>query len=527
MYKSYIDYKKFFEFLYKKPKNIYQETDIILSNSKSENKNEGNIYYTNEIRNIFNTKIFKRINKIFQLGTEIFIQNSLMHTRGEHSKGTYELTLELMMSLCQKEEIKELIEKKHYEKYVLAELIRALLHDIGHGPFSHTMETVCNLPKGFHEEIGKRMIAENEELKEALNKIYPNMPQLLREVEEKNFLGLNSLFEGQFDVDRADFITRDNFFAGRSPKDMVKIALELLQNVDIKKISVNGKNKIIPIFKGSQLQELETFLSCRFNNYKNLYYGNQGKLYEYIFKEFADCLLESNEDYDLKTFLQNNRNKKPEDIDLEEYIRYNDIEFFRGIMEVYENTENEKLKQLAKLCIPNKFMVPSIYYGLMTQENGNNEEEKTKIDTENEELIAKICKIDNEDIKELLEDNFKLISFNNEKDLEKFITKIKNVLKIESDEVLERYGILKSCSKNYLYKNKPGEEIYISDEEGKIYTYDKFPSRRKSLAKFANTIIILDCFKLKEFVTDEKDIKQVIYLFTQEQSQEQSQGQEQ
>ena len=41
MYKSYIDYKNFFEFLYKKPKNIYQETDIILSNSKSENKNEG------------------------------------------------------------------------------------------------------------------------------------------------------------------------------------------------------------------------------------------------------------------------------------------------------------------------------------------------------------------------------------------------------------------------------------------------------------------------------------------------------
>ena len=78
-----------------------------------------------------------------------------------------------------------------------------------------------------------------------------------------------------------------------------------------------------------------------------------------------------------------------------------------------------------------------------------------------------------------------------------------------------------------MYKNKPGEEIYISDEEGKIYTYDNFPSRRKSLAKFANTIIILDCFKLKEFVTDEKDIKQVIYLFTQEQSQEQSQGQEQ
>lgn len=61
------------------------------------------------------------------------------------------------------------------------------MHDIGHGPFSHTMETICNLPKGFHEDIGKRMINENEELKAKLNAVWPNLPEIMEEVEQRNF----------------------------------------------------------------------------------------------------------------------------------------------------------------------------------------------------------------------------------------------------------------------------------------------------------------------------------------------------
>lgn len=518
MYKTVEAYKRFFEFLYKKPKEIYQENDVILSTSKEQNAKEEKIYYTDEIKNIFDTQIFRRIDKIFQLGTEIFLEHSLIHTRGEHSKGTYARTLDFMMSLCQKENIRSLIEKNSYEKYVLAELVRALLHDIGHGPFSHTMETVCNLPKGFHEEIGKRMIEENEELVEVLNNIYSNMPQILKEVEDKNFLGLNSMFEGQFDVDRADFIPRDNYFAGKNHREMAQIVKELLESVDIKKINIDGKTKIVPVFPYNQLKNIEKFLSCRFYNYKNFYYSSQGKLYEYIFKEFANNLLECDEDYDLKTFLQNNINKKPEEIDLEEYIRFNDIEFFKGIVEVYKNTNNKRLKQLSKLCIPNKFMVPSIYYGLMASKEKSTNGQDTMMDEESEELLLQMCKIDRNDTKNMTANTFKILSFNSEQDLRNFIENIKKILSLEGQKSLENYGILQDCSKNYLYKNKPEEEIYISDEEGKVYAYDKYPGRTLNLEQFTNIIVVFDYLKLQEAVKDENLLKQIMNLFVQEES---------
>ena len=214
MYIGYNEVENFYRFLYEKPNLIMFESDHIISRNQGEYANDGVIYYTENIARLMRTQAFRRMSKIFQLGTKFLGDNNLKHSRAEHSKGTYARTLELCMHLLENKNIAGMVKKYHYEKYIVAELIRGLTHDIGHGPFSHTMETICNLPKGFHEDIGKRIIKEDEEINETLNGIWQDLPQLLDEVEERDFLGLNILFEGQIDVDRGDFLARDSWAYG-------------------------------------------------------------------------------------------------------------------------------------------------------------------------------------------------------------------------------------------------------------------------------------------------------------------------
>ena len=77
----------------------------------------------------------------------------------------------------------------------------------------------------------------------------------MEEVEKRNFLGLNSLFEGQVDVDRGDFGPRDSWAFGLDDVGSDEIT-DLLQNVTIRKTVIDGKGKLIPVFSGECLPEI-------------------------------------------------------------------------------------------------------------------------------------------------------------------------------------------------------------------------------------------------------------------------------
>ena len=165
----YRDIEKFFYEILGRHEFLNMQSDFTLMDTKS----KGYLFLPDSFNKLIHTNVVKRMSRILQTGTKIYKYPSMLHTRLEHSKGTYHRTLELMYTLYSNPKIHNLINEKGYQKYVIAELIRALLHDIGHGPFSHTLETVCSLPKGFHEDIGFRLIQEYPELKDALNNIFP------------------------------------------------------------------------------------------------------------------------------------------------------------------------------------------------------------------------------------------------------------------------------------------------------------------------------------------------------------------
>lgn len=471
MKKQYIhkDYEKFFNYIFEKPKYIMYESDIAFMDGTG----DGIIFYTKDIYDLLNTSAVKRLARIFQLGTKILSNEKLNHTRLEHSKGTYFRTLKMLMSICENSEIKMQIEDKKMQKYLVAELIRALLHDLGHGPFSHTLETVCRLPKGFHEVIGKRIIQEDEEVRNALEKIYPNLSKNIEEAEEKNFLGLNCLFEGQIDVDRADFVLRDLiFFGSTNDKEVKELIDELLSNIKLKQIEENGKKKIIPVFRRNQMNNIERFLKIRNESYRNIYYSDYGKRGEHIFRKFADELLETDEDYSLKDYIKSLYMAKPEDVDLKEYMKFDDIEYLRGIVEVYKNTKNERLKKLSLCCIPRNETLDYLYYGAMVSVEQLDDDGNVILSERDKKLFKDIIdireKVGNNDF---AEESFETIKCKNKEELDAYISKIKKITGIEQDEDLDKIGIFFDISRNSTYKNKKGEEIYLEGEDGKVYEY--------------------------------------------------------
>jgi HD superfamily phosphohydrolase len=146
---------------------------------------------------------FQRLNRIKQLGLSSTVYPGAQHTRLQHSLGAMHLMGEAITQLRQ---------EGHEITHDEAEGVRAciLLHDIGHGPFSHTLEH--SLVNGVsHEEISLLMMQKiNTELEGKLDMalaIFTNQYP-------KKFL--HQLVSGQLDMDRLDYLSRDSFFSGVS-----------------------------------------------------------------------------------------------------------------------------------------------------------------------------------------------------------------------------------------------------------------------------------------------------------------------
>lgn len=458
----------FFTEMLGRPEPMLCELDIAMHDTNG----RGLIHYPESFNRVIETKAVKRMARIFQLGTKIYTRDNVIHTRLEHSKGTYYRTLELLMNLCEDQKVKDLIINNNYQKYILAMLARALLHDVGHGPFSHTMETVCNLPKGFHEDIGRRLINEDPELRAALEGICPHMPELLNEVVERDFLGLNRLFEGQSDVDRGDFLPRDSFFADANFSENSRAVAELFSHVSIEKVCMDGKKSMIaPVFSEDQIGNLDTFFMNRFENYKNIYYAHEAISYDYVFKTFAEKLTQSSEDYRLKTFLLHNMNKKPEEIDLQEYISFNDVEYLKGIVEVLDKTQDPCLRKFAIMSLPPKEKILDFYYGLMISP------EQVRDYKDNDFFMRLEYLPDSESE---YRQNCLVLHDCSRKNIQSVTEKIKSALGV-SDENLEDLGIFTWKNTVSTYKKKSGEETFVKGADGEVYEYSVHPERRTPL----------------------------------------------
>lgn len=145
---------------------------------------------------------FQRLRRIKQLGLTEFVYPGALHTRFHHALGAVHLMSQAIDTLRSKN-----IDISEEEAEAVS--IAILLHDIGHGPFSHTLENT--LLDVHHETLSLWfMEALNEEFSGKLNLAI----QIFQNRYKKQFL--HQLISGQLDMDRMDYLNRDSFFTGVS-----------------------------------------------------------------------------------------------------------------------------------------------------------------------------------------------------------------------------------------------------------------------------------------------------------------------
>ncbi len=145
---------------------------------------------------------FQRLRRIKQLGLTHYVYPGALHTRFHHALGALHLMTEAIDVLRSKN-----VDITNEEAKAVC--IAILLHDIGHGPFSHTLEhTLVNV---HHEELSVLFM---QKLNEAFDGQLDLAIQIFQDKHPKKFL--QQLVSGQLDMDRMDYLNRDSFFTGVS-----------------------------------------------------------------------------------------------------------------------------------------------------------------------------------------------------------------------------------------------------------------------------------------------------------------------
>lgn len=206
------------------------------------------------IWDLIKTKEFQRLRRIKQLGTLYLAFHTAEHSRFGHSLGVYEIVRRMI------DESFVGREAWNNKDRPLA-LCAALLHDLGHGPFSHSFEKIFNTD---HEAFTQEIITGNTEVNEVLSKVSETFPQEVADVinkTHKNKLVI-SMISSQIDADRMDYLQRDAYFTGVSygTFDMERI-LRLMRP---------SKDEVL--IKESGMHAVENFIMSRYQMYWQIYF---------------------------------------------------------------------------------------------------------------------------------------------------------------------------------------------------------------------------------------------------------------
>ena len=203
--------------------------------------------------------LFQRLNRINQLGLASVVYPGARHTRFQHSIGAFHLMTEAVRSLQEKGNF-------IFDSEVEAVEAAILMHDIGHGPFSHVLEDT--LIHGIsHEDISLLMMEQiNSDFNGQLNLAI----SIFKGEYPKNFL--HQLISSQLDMDRLDYLRRDSFFTGVTEGNIGSARIIKMLNVIDDSLVVEQKG----------IYSLENYLTTRRLMYWQVYLHRTCVAYEKV-----------------------------------------------------------------------------------------------------------------------------------------------------------------------------------------------------------------------------------------------------
>jgi len=205
---------------------------------------------------LVNTAEFQRLRRVRQLGLASLAYPGADHSRYSHSLGVMETARKILAQLRQSFPIDP-------EGELLC-LVGALLHDIGHGPFSHVFERITGV---HHEDVGRRVILDPAgEVRRTLADFDTALPQRLADFLDcrprRTFF--HDILSSRLDADRCDYLLRDNMMTGSRYGDY-----DLSWLVHAFTIDTQG-DRLAITWKG--VSAVEGYLQARYHMYRNVYF---------------------------------------------------------------------------------------------------------------------------------------------------------------------------------------------------------------------------------------------------------------
>lgn len=292
------------------------------------------------IFNLIAEPSFQRLRRISQMGLSYLVYPGAHHTRFHHALGC----MHLMQQAVQILRIKDVKISKEEEEGLLCAI---LLHDIGHGPFSHAMEHSI-VEAVSHEHISLLYM---EMLNRKFNGSLTIAIAIFKREYNKKFL--NQLVSSQLDVDRLDYLKRDSFYTGVAEGNINSERLLTMLNV--------VDNELVLEEKG--IYSVEKFLMARRFMYWQVYLHKTGLVAEQLLisvlkrgKELLSKGAQLNGSKALLFFMTNKiRKDNFSEDDLTLFAQLDDVDVLSAIKD-WQNSDDLVLSMLCKMIINRKLL---------------------------------------------------------------------------------------------------------------------------------------------------------------------------
>jgi hypothetical protein len=231
---------------------------------------------------LVDTEVFQRLRYVRQLGWTYLVYPGATHSRFEHALGTHHLSRRTLALLCEAEEPTSISE-------VDQAIIRsaALLHDVGHYPFSHALEEIGAL---HHEDVARPLITEGSVATLLSSRLGDDAPAKVFDlIRGRSDSPLQGLISGSLDLDKIEYLKRDAFMCGvpygEIDVDRLTNSLVLVDDAKTGRRSLGVQEKA--------LSALESLLFAKYQMYRNVYWHHAVRSATAMYKRLVEDAVKS------------------------------------------------------------------------------------------------------------------------------------------------------------------------------------------------------------------------------------------